>query len=181
LSLAQPFDMHFNFPSGGAMSALFTRSLAGLALIAAFAATPALAEDLKLTGPAGQSETLTAAQFAALPHVSLTVTIEGKTMVFQGVPLTALLARVGAPQGETLRGKALADVVLVAARDGYIVALALADTDAKMRKDQVILADRMNGAPLPDTAAPYRLVVEGDLRAARTARMVTSISARNLA
>ena len=172
--------MYFNFTSGVAMSALFSRSLAGLALSAALAATPALAEDLKLTGPAGQTDTLTAAQFAALPHVSLTVTIEGKTMAFQGVPLTTLLARVGAPQGETLRGKALADVVLVTARDGYVVALALADTDAKMRKEQVILADRMNGAPLPDTAAPYRLVVEGDLRAARTARMVTAISVRSL-
>jgi DMSO/TMAO reductase YedYZ molybdopterin-dependent catalytic subunit len=152
----------------------------GLALLAALIATPALAEDLRLTGPAGQSAALTAAEFAALPHVDLTVTLEGKTLAFQGVPLSVLVAKVGAPQGDTLRGKAMSDVVLVSAKDGYVVALALADTDAKMRKEQVILADRMNGAPLPDNAAPYRLVVEGDLRAARTARMVTAIAVRHL-
>jgi DMSO/TMAO reductase YedYZ molybdopterin-dependent catalytic subunit len=154
--------------------------LSGLALLAALIVTPGLADDLRLTGPAGQIATLTAAEFAALPHVDLSVTLEGKTLAFQGVPLSILLAKVGAPQGETLRGKAMGDVVLVSAKDGYVVALALADTDAKMRKEQVILADRMNGAPLPDNAAPYRLVVEGDLRAARTARMVTAIAVRHL-
>ncbi len=154
--------------------------LSGIVLLAALTATPVLAYDLRLAGPAGQSATLTAAEFAALPHVDLTVTLEGKTLAFQGVPLSVLLAKVGAPEGETLRGKAMSDVVLVCAKDGYVVALALAETDAKMRKEQVILADRMNGAPLPENAAPYRLVVEGDLRAARTARMVTAIAVRHL-
>jgi DMSO/TMAO reductase YedYZ molybdopterin-dependent catalytic subunit len=162
------------------MSCSLRRLGSTLAILSALIATPTLAEDLKLSGPAGQAVTLTAAEFAALPHVALTVTLEGKTLAFQGVPLSVLLAKVGAPQGETLRGKAMSDVVLVSARDGYVVALALAETDPKMRKDQVILANRMNGQPLPDTAAPYRLVVEGDLRAARTARMVAAIAVRHL-
>ena len=153
---------------------------AALAVLAALVASPAVAQDLALSGPAGQVATLTPAEVAALPHVALTVTIEGKTLAFEGVPLSVLLAKVAAPQGETLRGKALADVVVVSARDGYVVVLALADTDAKMRKEQVILADRMNGAPLPAGAAPYRLVVEGDLRAARAARMVTGLAVRHV-
>ena len=162
------------------MSRPLRRPVPLLAALSLLVAGPALAQDLSLTGPAGQAVTLSAADVAALPHVALTVTLEGKTLAFVGVPLSVLLARVGAPQGEALRGRAMSDVVLVSAKDGYVVALSLAETDAKMRKDQVILADRMNGAPLPDNAAPYRLVVEGDLRAARTARMVTGIAVRHL-
>ena len=47
--------------------------------------------------------------------------------------------------------------------------------------DQVILADKTDGAPMPDGLGPYRLVVEGDQRGARLARMVVSIELRQLA
>jgi DMSO/TMAO reductase YedYZ molybdopterin-dependent catalytic subunit len=72
----------------------------------------------------------------------------------------------------------LRDVVLVSARDGYGVAVTLAETDPLFRKDRVLLADEANGAPLPDTQGPYRLVIEGDQRGARLARMVTQIELR---
>ena len=151
-----------------------------IVLAAGLPAVRARAQDLALTGPAGQAVTLTPAQIAALPHVTLTVQVEGKTTTFRGVPLTALLARVDAPAGKALRGKDLADVVLVSARDGYAVALALAETDPLMRKDQIILADSADGRPLADTSGPYRLVVEGDQRAARSERMVAAIALRRL-
>ena len=146
----------------------------GLALLAA----PALAQTLALSGPDGQSASLTADDIAAMPHVKLTVTLEGQTTTYDGVPLNRLLARVGAPSGKTLRGPALRDVVLVTGRDGYAAAIALAATDPAFRKDQVILADRADGQPLPDRAGPFRLVVEGDLKAARCVRMVSTIQVR---
>jgi len=71
--------------------------------------------------------------------------------------------------------------VLVTAKDGYAVALALADTDPLVRKDQILLADQADGAPMPNGVGPYRLVVEGDQRGARMARMVVSIEVRQLA
>lgn len=143
-------------------------------------ASTARAQDLKLIGEAGQVVSLAPADIAALPHVALKVQVEGKAVAFGGAPLSSILARVGAPYGPALRGPALADVVIIKARDGYTVALALAETDPAFRKDQVILADSADGASLPDTAGPYRLVVEGDLRAARSARMVVSIEVRRL-
>ena len=154
-----------------------------LALGLALAIAPGLsaAQDLALKGLAGQSVTVTAADLAAMPHVTLTVTVEGKTHTYGGVPLTDLLARVGAPSGKALKGTDLSDVVIVSAKDGYAVALALADTDPLVRKDQVILADKTDGAPMPDGLGPYRLVVEGDQRGARLARMVVSIELRQLA
>ena len=151
-----------------------------IVLAAGLPAVRADAQDLALTGLAGQAVTLTPAQIGALPHVTLTVQVEGKTTTFRGVPLSALLASVDAPSGKALKGKDLADLVLVSARDGYTVALALAETDPLMRKDQIILADSADGQPLADAMGPYRLVVEGDLRAARSERMVVAIALRRL-
>jgi hypothetical protein len=141
----------------------------------------AVAQDLVLKGLAGQSVTLTQAELTAMPHVTLTVSVEGKTHTYAGVPLTQLLARVGAPSGKALKGADLSDVVIVTAKDGYAVALALAETDPLVRKDQIILADAADGAPMPEGLGPYRLVVEGDQRGARLARMVVSIEVRQLA
>jgi hypothetical protein len=151
---------------------------AALALAAFVMAPPALADDLRLTGPDGQNASLSAAEVDALPHVRLTVTIEGKTTTYDGVPLARLLARVGAPAGKALRGAALRDIVLVTGRDGYAAALALAETDPAMREDQVLLADRADGQPLGPTAGPWRLVVQGDQRGARCVRMVAQIAVK---
>lgn len=157
------------------------RSIVAAALAIAFAAGTASAQDLKLIGLDGHAVVLSPAQIAALPHVALTVTVEGKTATYRGVPLADVLAQVGAPSGKDLKGPELRDVVLVSAKDGYGVAMALAETDALVRKDQIILADATDGGPLPDTQGPYRLVIEGDQRGARLARMVTQIELKRLA
>ena len=147
------------------------------ALVAALAASsPAWAQDLSVTGLSGQTVTLAAADIAALPHVTLAISVEDKSHTYEGVRLTDILARVGAPEGKALKGADLADVVLITAKDRYAVALSLADTDPLVRKEQIILADKADGAPLPDGLGPYRLVVEGDQRGARMARMVVSIA-----
>jgi hypothetical protein len=75
-----------------------------------------------------------------------------------------------------LRGPELSDVVLIGAADGYHVALALAETDPLMRGDKVFLADRCSGGPMAPPEGPFRLVVLGDGRPARSARQVTSIT-----
>jgi hypothetical protein len=136
----------------------------------------AMAQSVTLTGPTGQQRTITAAELAAMPHQSALVAGEkGPAKSYDGVPLTLLLQSVGAPAGKTLHGPPLADVVMVTAADGYRVVLALAETDAGMRSEKVLLADRSKGAALGPTEGPFRLVVEGDLRPARAARMVTTI------
>jgi len=69
----------------------------------------------------------------------------GRSKTLRGL---SALAKVGAPAGRAIRGEELADVVIIEARDGYKVALDLAGTDPTMRNERVILADRMDGAPL---------------------------------
>jgi len=123
---------------------------------------------------------LDAAALAALPRTTLSITIHGTQHSFEGALLSDVLALVGAPSGERLRGGALTSVVLVRARDGYEVAYALAETDAQFKRERIILADRMDGAALPADDGPFRIINESDLRPARSARMVTQIDVRQL-
>jgi hypothetical protein len=129
-----------------------------------------------LTGLDGQKSTLTLPELDTLPRVKLSANQHGAPHVFEGALLGDVLAKVGAPSGQGIRGGELADVVIIEARDGYKVALDLAGIDPAMRADhRVILADRMDGSPLDANIGPFQLVVEGDLRPARAVRMVSAI------
>jgi hypothetical protein len=134
-------------------------------------------QSVTLRGPTGETRTVSAGDLSAMPrdHV-VGPTEHPPAKDYEGVPLTLLLQSVGAPAGKMLRGPALADTVLVEASDGYRVALSLAETDPAMRPTRIILADKAGGAPLPTGEGPFRLVIEGDLRPARCARMVTRIT-----
>ena len=85
------------------------------------------------------------------------------------------------PQGEKFRGAALALVVRVRAADGYVVVFSLAEFDPAFREQTILLADHMDGAPLPATAGPLRLVCPGDKRPARSIRQVLSMEVISLA
>ncbi len=154
--------------------------LAGMAVCALTMAwgAGAAAQGVTVTGLAGQKLEFGAADIDALPHQPVTLQLEGgKSEACDGVALNAILAKVGAPQGKALRGMDMADVVEVGAADGYRVALALAETDPLMRPSPVVfLADRCNGGPIVAPEGPYRLIVVGDGRPARSARQVTSIT-----
>jgi len=121
--------------------------------------------------------TLTTTQFAALPHTDIKVMDphEKKKHQYSVVSVRDLLSQVGAPLGDKLRGAALHDVVMVRAKDGYAVAFALADFDDAYSTQTIVLADREDGNPLSDTAGPLRLIVPGDKKGARWARMVIKI------
>jgi DMSO/TMAO reductase YedYZ molybdopterin-dependent catalytic subunit len=91
------------------------------------------------------------------------------------VAVRDLLLLADAPLGEKLRGQALRMAVLFRARDGYVTLFALADFDPAFRGRTLLLADAVDGKPLPSNAGPLRLIVPGDKRAARWARMVNAI------
>jgi hypothetical protein len=151
-----------------------------ISIATALIAAPAAAQTVSLTGEAGQKVTLTGAQFAALPHVHVQVLQHGQPHAYDGVLLSELLAKVGAPHGEGIKGRELATVVRISAHDGYQVVVSLAETDAVTRAAKMIVADREAGAPLKAEEGPFRLVVEDDLRPARSARQVERIEVLNL-
>ncbi len=124
-----------------------------------------------------QTITLTAEQFHAMPHTEMTVNDPHLKLDhrYSGVPVRDLLAKVGAPLGEKLRGQALQLAVVFHSKDGYATLFALAEFDDAFSDRTILLADTEDGKPLPDNAGPLRVVAPGDKRAARWARMVTSI------
>ena len=156
--------------------AAFSAALA----ICALSAGAAGAQSLSLSRGA-RTATVTATEFAALPHVHAQVTQHDQSHEFDGVPLGVLLARVGADVSKPLQGKDLAAVVRVTAADGYQVVLALSEVDPATRKAPVLLAGRDGGKPLDAANGPYRLVVADDIRPARSARQVTAIEVVDLA
>jgi hypothetical protein len=152
-----------------------------LALCFAGLATGAFAQTLGLKGPAGQTASLTAADVASLPRVSVAFDVHGVKHVYEGPLLIDVLARVGTPTGKAIHGPEMADVVLVKAQDGYQVAFGLAELDPGTRSNRIILADKADGAPLSGKDGAFKLVAEGDLRPARSARMVSEIEVLRLA
>ncbi len=152
-----------------------------LALCLAAMATSAFAQTLVLKGPTGQTASLSAADLSGLPRVSFAFDSHGERHVYEGPLLIDVLAKVGTPTGKAIHGAEMADVVLVKAQDGYQVAFGLAELDPGTRPNRIILADKADGAPLSGKDGALKLVAEGDLRPARSARMVTEIEVLRLA
>ena len=152
--------------------------VAVVALVVCAAAPRAWAADpaLKVSAP-GQSLAFTAQEFAALPHTEISAfnPHEKKEHRYSGVPVHDLLARVGVPFGEKLRGAALRLAVIVHSKDGYTTLFAVAEFDELLSNRTILLVDGEDGAPLPPNLGPLFIVAPGDKRAARWARMVTSI------
>jgi hypothetical protein len=150
-------------------------------LIAAvvLAAGPALAQSVTLKGPDGQME-MSAAQVAALPRVKVAVDAHGQKHTYEGPQLIDVVAKVGAPTGKDLRGVGMSNAIIVKGADGYQVAFGLSEADPNTRPNKMILADRVDGKPIGSKDGPFKLVVEGDLRPARSAKMVSVIEVINL-
>ena len=149
--------------------------IAILAACCALAAGPALAQSVTLKGLGGQSVVLSAADLAALPQAKVSFDAHGDKHVYEGPLLIDVLAKAGAPTGQQIHGPELADAILVKAADGYQVVFGLGEADPGTRPNRIILAARADDAPLGAKDGPFKVVVEGDLRPARSARMVTEI------
>jgi hypothetical protein len=155
---------------------------AGIAALATAAAWVSAARAQTLTVSRGsRAETITAAQFAALPRVQAHVVQHDQPHDFEGVSLAAVLAKVGVDVAKPLSGRDLAAAIRVTAADGYQVVLALSEVDPATRRAPVLIADREAGQPLKPDQGPYRLVVGDDIRPARSARQVQRIEVLDLA
>jgi len=138
------------------------------------AAVHAAGETVTLVGADGHQRVLSREDLAALPRERVSFTRHEDTSVYEGPLLLDVLASVGVPSSP-LRKDQQATAILITAADGYQVVLGLAETDPATRADRIILADTDDGEPLGPDAGPFMIVAEGDVRAARSARMVVSI------
>jgi hypothetical protein len=132
---------------------------------------------LHVSGPDGQSAALTAHDLDAMAHASANVVDEkGNHAAYDGVAVSEILHRVGAPFGKELRGQKMAFYLLVSASDGYHAVFAIAEVDPAFTDRVVLLAYRRDGKPLSAAEGPFRLIVPEDKRHARWVRNLTSLS-----
>jgi DMSO/TMAO reductase YedYZ molybdopterin-dependent catalytic subunit len=133
--------------------------------------------EIRIGGAVTTPFTVTAEDLKKMPRKMLRVenAHAGKMEVYEGVPIQALLQKAGVPNGEKLRGAAMATYVLVEAADDYRVLFSLAELDAGFQDSDVLLADTMDGAPLAPDEGPVKLVAPHEKRPARWVKMVKSI------
>lgn len=138
---------------------------------------------LRAAGDAGQTASFTPADLAVLPRetVSAAPTHDAAPLRYEGARLIDVLRAVGAPLGPRLHGKPVMDVVVATGSDGYRAVFSLAETDpANHAGARIIVADRVDGATLDAKEGPLRLVVDGDLRPARSVHNLVRIEVRRL-
>ena len=116
-----------------------------------------------------------AALLGGLPESTVTLTAHGVTQTCTGPTLAAVLGKLGYPAGEKLGGSALASGVVVRAKDGYAVLLSLGEIDATLGNHPAIFATQCDGKALGNHDGPYRLILPGEARPARSARQVVSV------
>jgi hypothetical protein len=149
-----------------------------IAPMAVWAATPALAQELKVTVAGRDSAVLTPADLKALPRAKATFTAHGKQITYEGALLNAALKQAGVVSGDRLMGRYLNQVVVAKGSDGFTASYSLGETDPIYRANPVIIADSKDGQPLDAKEGPYRLVVDGDLRPGRSVRMLASVEVK---
>src|SRR5215510_4699767 len=155
---------------------MYTRRLClGLLLSAGILSAQEAVATVQVTGAVKQPLTLSADDLAKMPRASVTTASNGMQIRYEGVWLHEVLKRAGAPQGETLRGKALAGYVLAEAQDGYQVVFSLGELDPAFIDNEILLADTANGKPLFGAQGRFRLVVPKDKPGARSVRMLTKL------
>ena len=134
-----------------------------------------------IRGLSGPGERLDSAEVAKLPHEHVLMTHDGVTIDYSGPLVSELLGDAGAPLGVRLHGAGVNDVVFVTGSDSFRAVLSLAEVDPSFHHGaKVILADKADGKPLPPKQAPYRLVIDGDLKPARSVYAVVAIELKHL-
>jgi DMSO/TMAO reductase YedYZ molybdopterin-dependent catalytic subunit len=155
---------------------MYTRRLLLCGLLAAtLLSAQSAPPSIQVSGAVKQPLTLTADDLAKMPRAKVKTSHAGIETVYEGVWLHEVLKRAGIPQGEALRGKALAGYLLAEAQDGYQVLFSLAELDPAFIDNEILLADTADGKPLFGEQGRFRLVASKDKPGARSIRMLIKL------
>ena len=127
----------------------------------------------------GISRVVASEALSRLPRDTIRLAIhDGQPSLFTGVSLADVL-KIAGFDPTTLRGPALAQYLVVEARDGYRVIFGAGELDSGITGRAILLAFLSDGKPLDRDQGPWRLVVPGDRRGARWVRQVTALRIRS--
>jgi hypothetical protein len=124
--------------------------------------------------------TLSSEEIAKLPREKVQAIQEkGPKRAYEGVPLAAILTKAGMKWEQGCKSPAKGYVV-VGADDGYQAVFSILEIHPQFHKQQIILADVVDGKKLTGQDAPWKVVEERDEFAGRWVRLVTHLSVRIL-
>jgi DMSO/TMAO reductase YedYZ molybdopterin-dependent catalytic subunit len=151
-----------------------------LLLVLSFVTGMSSAQDkgvtLSVSGEVEKPLQLTLSDLSKMPRRSVkTKNPDGKDVTYDGVELREILSRAGVRFGEEMRGKAVANYVLIQAADKYEAVFALPELDPAFSDRLILLADSADGKPLADSNGPLQIIVPDEKRHARWVRQVTAI------
>lgn len=125
----------------------------------------------------GEEFKFTMADLQKLPQSDVVATEHsGEEHEFEGVALSDVLKQAKVALGAELRGPLLANYVLIEAKDKYRVVYALPECDRDFTENEILLAFRRDGEPLPEGQAPFRIINPGEKRHSRWIRQIIRIS-----
>lgn len=137
------------------------------------------AQSVKVTGEVLTPLTLTAADLSGMPRTTaIAKDKQGVPHTFSGVALSEIFSKAGVTTGKQLRGENLAKYLLVSCADNYQVVFSLAELDSSFTDRVVILADQVEGKPLPAGTGPFRLIVPGEKKPARNCFQVVGLAVK---
>lgn len=145
-----------------------------LALALAVAPVAAFAQSLTVVDSGGKTKVLTPADLADLPRAE----VKSGARTYEGPILTYVLRAGGLPVGPRLHGDPLRAYVVMTGKDGFQAVYSLAELDKDFHDDVVILADHVDGKPLPEKEAPWRVASSGDRKGWRSVFGLARIEAR---
>ncbi len=145
-----------------------------LALALAVAPVAAFAQSLTVVDPGGKTKVLTPADLADLPRAE----VKSGARTYEGPMLTYVLRAGGLPVGPRLHGDPLRAYVVMTGKDGFQAVYSLAELDKDFHDDVVILADHVDGKPLPEKEAPWRVASSDDKKGWRSVFGLARIEAR---
>ena len=114
-----------------------------------------------------------------MKHIPVTMKDrDGSLRHYSGVAIADILQTAGATVGKELHGENLAKYLLIKCADGYEVVFSLAELDSSFTDRQIALVYEYEGKPLAATQGPFRLIVPGEKKPARSCMQVTDIVVR---
>ena len=134
---------------------------------------------IKVSGEVTAPLSLSAADLLAMPRTNATAKDkQGVAHTFTGVAIADILNKAGVTTGRQLKGENLAKYLLVTCADNYQVVFSLAELDSSFTDRVVILADQVDGKPLPAGTGPFRMVVPGEKKPARNCFQVMAMTVK---
>ncbi len=162
----------------------FNRAFISVMLVCLFqidakAQEKAAKPSVKITGEVTKQVTLTMDDLTRMKRTTVSLKDrDNKTNLYTGVAIQEILEMAGVTMGKQLHGENLAKYVLVKCADGYEVVFSLAELDSSYTDRVVILSYEMEGKPLPADTGPFKLVVPGEKKPARSSFQVTDLIVR---